>query len=115
MKIEHENYRKLMFLRYYIRDKELKKYACFVFSINKGELYNMDKTEKLLYSVSEASSALGVNNHIVYELINKGLLPAMKLGTKKIRKKSLEDFVEKYEGMDLSDLDNIIELNKNIA
>lgn len=47
----------------------------------------MDKTEKLLYSVSEASSALGVNNHIVYELINKGLLPAMKLGTKKLEKR----------------------------
>lgn len=74
-----------------------------------------ENVDKMLYSVSEASQALGVNNHLVYELINKGLLPAMKLGTKKIRKKSLEEFLEKYEGMDLSNLDNIIELDKNIA
>ena len=46
-------------------------------------------------------------------LINKGLLPAMKLGSLKIRVKTIEDFLEKYDGMDLSDLDNIIYLNKD--
>ena len=66
--------------------------------------------EKLLYTVKETSKTLGVNVHVVYELIKKGLLPAMKLGSLKVRKKTIENFVAKYEGMDLSDLDNIIEL-----
>ena len=66
---------------------------------------------KLLYTVKEVSKVLGVNVHVVYELIKKGLLPALKLGSLKVRKQTLENFVEKYEGMDLSNLDNIIELN----
>ena len=69
------------------------------------------KEYKMLYTVKEVSSALGVNVHVVYELIKKGLLPAMKLGSLKVRKQTLEYFLEKYEGMDLTDLDNISELN----
>lgn len=69
----------------------------------------MNKEDKMLYSVKEVSATLGVNVHIVYELIKKGLLPAMKLGSLKVRKKTLDDFLEKYDGMDLSDLDNITE------
>ena len=68
------------------------------------------KEEKLLYTVKETAGTLGVNVHVVYELIKKGLLPAMKLGSLKIRKETIIDFIIKYEGMDLSDLDNIIEL-----
>lgn len=69
------------------------------------------KEDKMLYTVKEVSSALGVNVHVVYELIKKGLLHAMKLGSLKVRKQTLEYFLEKYEGMDLTDLDNISELN----
>ena len=69
----------------------------------------MGKEEKLLYTVKEAATTLGVNVHLVYDLIKAGLLPAMKLGSLKIRKTTLEAFVEKYDGMDLSDLDNIKE------
>ena len=69
-----------------------------------------NKEEKLLYTVKETAGTLGVNVHVVYELIKKGLLPAMKLGSLKIRKETIIDFIIKYEGMDLSDLDNIIEL-----
>lgn len=72
------------------------------------------KDEKMLYTVKDVSATLGVNVHVVYELIKKGLLPAMKLGSLKVRKQTLESFLEKYEGMDLTDLDNITELN-NIA
>lgn len=71
----------------------------------------MDLNDKMLYTVKEASATLGVNVHVVYSLIKKGLLPALKLGSFKIRKESLEEFVRKYEGMDLSDLNNIKELN----
>ena len=46
------------------------------------------KEDKMLYTVKEVSSALGVNVHVVYELIKKGLLPAMKLGSLKVRKQT---------------------------
>ena len=69
----------------------------------------MEEKDKLLYTVKEAASVLGVNVHLMYDLVKAGLLPAMKLGSLKIRKASLEAFVEKYDGMDLSDLNNITE------
>ena len=67
--------------------------------------------DKMLYTVKDVSITLGVNIHVVYNLIKKGLLPAMKLGSLKVRKQTLEAFLEKYEGMDLTNLDNISELN----
>lgn len=39
------------------------------------------------------------------------MLPALKLGSLKIRKSSLEKFLEEYEGMDISDVNNIKPLN----
>lgn len=74
---------------------------------------NKQNVEKMLYTVKEASMAMGVNSRTVYQLINKGLLPALKLGCLKIRKVSLEKFLEKYDGKDLSDLDNITDLHVN--
>ena len=35
------------------------------------------KDEKLLYNVRETAAVLGVNVHLVYELINRKLLPAL--------------------------------------
>lgn len=67
----------------------------------------MNNNVKLLYSVKETSEVLGVSKHCVYDLINKGLLPALKLGSLKIRRETLENFVKDIEGKDLSDLDNI--------
>lgn len=52
----------------------------------------------MLYTVKETAATLGVNVHLVYNLIRKGLLPAMKLGSLKIRKETLEEFVSTYEG-----------------
>ena len=46
----------------------------------------MNKEDKMLYTVKEVALTLGVNVHIVYDLIKKGLLPAMKLGSLKVRK-----------------------------
>lgn len=72
------------------------------------------KDEKLLYNVRKTAAVLGVNVHLVYELINRKLLPALRLGSLKVRKSTLIDFVERYEGMDLSDMDNIKELQQNM-
>lgn len=64
-------------------------------------------TEKL-YTVKETAGILKVNTHYVYDLINHGLLPALKLGSWKIRDEAIESFLKKYECYDLSDLSNII-------
>ena len=48
----------------------------------------------------------------VYELIRRGLLPAMKLGSYKVRAESLEKFLADSEGKDLTDLDDVKDLPK---
>ena len=48
--------------------------------------------------------------NFVYELIKRGLLPAIKLGSYKIRKDALDSFLKTYEGYDLTDVKNIIGL-----
>lgn len=60
-----------------------------------------------LYTVKEVSGILKVGVHTVYDLIKTGLLPALKLGSLKVRRVSLMQFLEKYDGMDLSDLQDI--------
>ena len=60
-----------------------------------------------LYTVKEVAKIMKVNVHRVYDLIRAGLLPALKLGSIKIRKKSLNEFLEKYDGMDLTDLEKV--------
>ena len=63
--------------------------------------------EKVLYTVKEISELLHTNTNFVYTLIKSGLLPAMKLGTVKVRKVALDKFLEECEGRDLTDPDNI--------
>ena len=65
-----------------------------------------------LYTVKEAAKIMKANVHKVYDLIHAGLLPALKLGSIKIRKESLEEFLRKYDGMDLTDLNNIRSVKK---
>ena len=68
--------------------------------------------EEVLYTVSEVSKLLKTNSNYVYELINKGFLPALKLGSLKIRRSSLLEFLKANEGNDLSDLNNIKKLGE---
>ena len=63
--------------------------------------------EQMLFTVAEVATILKTNKTYVYTLINSGLLPALKLGSLKIRKASLEEFLKNYDGMDLTDLANI--------
>ena len=76
--------------------------------LEKKEIINNTENVKVLKKESVYS---GKNNCTGIALIKKGLLPGLKLGSLKIRKESLEEFTQKYEGMDMSDLDNIKELN----
>jgi hypothetical protein len=47
------------------------------------------------------------NNAYIYSLIKAGLLPALKLGSMKIRRTALLEFFEKNEGKDLTDPFNV--------
>ncbi|MDU4953446.1 MAG: helix-turn-helix domain-containing protein [Clostridium sp.] len=66
--------------------------------------------EEILYTVKETSKILKTNTDYVYSLIKKGYLRCLKLGSYKIRKSTIDEFLAKYEGFDLSDLDNVKEL-----
>lgn len=65
----------------------------------------------MLYTVKEVSKILKSNQNYVYSLIKKGYLPALNLGSLKVRKVSLMQFLEKYDKKDLSNLNNIKDLN----
>ena len=63
--------------------------------------------EKMLYTVKEVSQIIHTNPSYVYQLINSGLLPVLKLGSYKVRHEALMTFLSKYEGYDLSDPGNV--------
>ena len=59
------------------------------------------------YTVKEVATILHSSPNYVYELIKKGYLPVIKLGSIKILKTTLETFLLENQGKDLSDLENI--------
>ena len=67
--------------------------------------------EEMLYTVSEVAKLIHSNKAYVYALINAGLLPAIKLGTYKIVKETLLNFLKQNEGMDLTDPYNVMRIN----
>ncbi len=66
--------------------------------------------EDVLYTVAETAKLLKTNANYVYELIKRNLLPALKLGSYKVRRTALLEFLAKYEGQDLTDLNDIKKL-----
>ena len=60
-----------------------------------------------LLSVEETAAVLDTTVERVYALKKAGLLKFMKLGRLKCRQKTLEAFMEEYEGYDLNDLSDI--------
>ncbi len=66
--------------------------------------------EDVIYTVAETAKLLKTNPAYIYKLINAGILPALKLGGMKIRKAALLEFLKKYEGKDLRDVNNIKEM-----
>lgn len=67
--------------------------------------------ERVIYTVKEVSVLLHCSLGYAYRLIETGLLPALKLGSLRVQKESLDAFLVKFEGYDLSDLTNIKSLN----
>lgn len=68
--------------------------------------------EEMLYTVPEVAAVLKTNVDYVYKLQKAGLIRFMKIGRLKCRKSTLETFLEKYEGLDISDPFNVKELEK---
>lgn len=66
--------------------------------------------EDMLYTVNEVAAILKTNIDYVYKLQKAGLIKFMKIGRLKCRKSSLEAFLEKYDGFDISDPYNISEI-----
>jgi excisionase family DNA binding protein len=58
--------------------------------------------DSLVFTVKEVSEIIHTNQTYVYTLIKTGLLPALKLGSYKVRKETLVRFLEEYEGCDLT-------------
>ena len=67
--------------------------------------------DTVVYTVKEVAKLLHSSPNYIYDLINKGYLPAIKLGSVKILKTSLEKFLTQNEGKDLSDINNIKSLS----
>lgn len=68
-------------------------------------------SENLIYTVQEVAKILHSSPNYIYSLIDKGYLPAIKLGSIKILKSTLEKFLIENEGNDLSDINNVKKIN----
>ena len=66
--------------------------------------------EEMLYTVPEVAKILKTNVDYVYKLQRAGLIKFMKIGRLKCRKSTLEAFLEKFDGQDVSDPFNIKEV-----
>lgn len=64
---------------------------------------NEAQLSTVLYTVDEVSKLLHTNVGYVHNLRKAKLMPFMKLGCYKVRKETLEKFLEKYDGYDLTD------------
>lgn len=66
--------------------------------------------DTFVYSVHEIAKMLHSSPNYIYLLIEKGYLPALKLGSIKVLKTSLEQFLIENQGNDLSDINNVKKL-----
>lgn len=63
-----------------------------VVNVGKGWLGNMENTnsnlttrqEKLTYSIPEFAGLIGVGRNLVYQLVDKGEIPCLRLGNRKV-------------------------------
>lgn len=70
----------------------------------KKEVVFSDDTDRLL-SIEEAAARLRTSHGFVSDLINAGMLPALKFGTnRRIRKATFNEFLKKNDGCDLPEM-----------
>lgn len=68
------------------------------------EILDENISKDVLFTISEVASILKVNKNFVYKLIDKGYLKSIKLGCRKVTKKSLMMFLDEYDGMNFDEL-----------
>lgn len=71
----------------------------------------VSESENILYTAKEVAQLLKTNVDYVHKLRKSGLLPFLKLGQYKVRKQALIDFLNRYEGKDLTNPFDVKELD----
>lgn len=66
---------------------------------------------EVLYTVPEVAKLLKINQGTVHNLRKAGLLRFMKLGKYKVRAAEIDRFLKEYEGKDITDPYNVIDLD----
>lgn len=66
--------------------------------------------QEVIYTVPELAKLFKTNVDYIHKLRKAGLLKFMKLGSYKVRKVEVDNFLAKYEGKDLTDPFNIKDL-----
>lgn len=66
----------------------------------------------MLYTAKEIAKILKVNVDYVHKLRKSGILPFMKMGQFKCLRSSLEKFLQDYEGKDVTNPENIHDLEE---
>ncbi len=61
----------------------------------------------IAYSVEETAKMIKTSKSVIYELIDRKMLIAVKIKSLKVPEYAIEEFFRKYEFMDLSNLDDI--------
>ena len=91
-----------------INEDDLKKLMSYI-NITQSTIVNHNKSiqpdDDYLLTVTEASELLKVSRNVVSDLIKKNYITALRLGSLKIRHKEILNFLEKYNGKDVSYLD----------
>lgn len=67
--------------------------------------------EPVLYTVSETAKLLKINRNSVYDLLRNNIIRGIKIGSLKITRKELLEFLENNNGKDLTNLEDIKDLN----
>ena len=67
----------------------------------------LDINGELWYTINEVAKLLKVNRNYVYALINGGYIRSIKLGCRKITRKALLEFLDKYDGIGFDENINI--------
>ncbi len=70
------------------------------------------KNEKILYTVKEVAALLRTNVDYVHKLRKSGKLKFIKLGQYKVRKETLQKFLQDNEGYDLTDPTDVVRIDR---
>ena len=60
--------------------------------------------QQLVYNVEEVATLLKTTRPVVYSLIDKGYLPSIVLGRRKVTRKALLEFLDKNANTDFGEL-----------